>query len=515
MNLSNFLSMKTFSLQKSLAVLITATACALPLTGCDLQLGNSDDNDSSSGGTGGGGGGTGGGSSGGDDDGRDGDDGGAIIGTLTDASRLEVNFDTDLSLGNIDIFIDGIPADSSELEDGMVVTLVTEEDTPNNLATATVIQLDANHLFVGPVTSTNPFSVFTQPIVTTADTELEAISGENVANLSVGDVVRVSGFDNRVGGILATRVDTPPGGFALWKLRGVVENLVANDSFTIADQTIVLNGVVADCGEDELAEGDYVEVTATPDDSFDTGDDLTSTLTVSCITVALPALRNNDEDVDFLPAQMEGIVSSVRSITEIMVDDQTVEIDSDVVYFGGTANDLVIGSKIEVEGTYNIDTQELAAETIIYHERRIFIEAPLRSQDITVNESVNFFGVEIPITGLTVDDDLIVSSGVANNQVRLFGFTDEDQNPYAIQLSVEGAIDDEDVTVQGPVSRVGSSEVEILGISADGGNIQSFLSSVEEEDLILIEGAEVDGSTSITGGIISEIPTMFELRENN
>jgi hypothetical protein len=40
-------------------------------------------------------------------------------------------------------------------------------------------------------------------------------------------------------------------------------------------------------------------------------------------------------------------------------------------------------------------------------------------------------------------------------------------------------------------------------------------STLEEEDLVIVENAEVDGSTGITDGIVSEIETVFEQRENN
>ncbi|MCE2028813.1 DUF5666 domain-containing protein [Sessilibacter corallicola] len=501
------MNLNDFSLRKLFPLALISTCLAVPLAGCDFQLGPSDDNNN--GGNNGGGNNGGGGSIGG------GNDGGATIGTLTDASDLEVNFDSNFSLGNIDISIDDIPAVSSDLEDGMVVTLIIEDGAPSNLATGTVTSLEVNHLLVGPVTSLNPFEVLSHEVITTADTELRDISGEDVTNLAIGDIARVSGFANRQNGILATRVDLQPGQFSIWKMTGTVENLTANQSFTIADQNIILNGTFPDCGTRELAEGDYVEVTAIPEENFSPGDDLSTLLAVECLTVALPALRADDDDIETLPAQMEGTVTSINSITEIFVDDQEIELGSNVSYLGGTATDLIVGAKIEVEGDLDLDTQVLTANTIIYHERRILIEAPLASSDVTVNTSVNFFGLDIPITNLTVDDDLIVSSGIADRQVRLFGFTDEDQNPFAISLSNEGVIDDEDVTLQGPVSRVGGNEIEIIGISVDGGNVLNIQGSVEEEDLVIVENAEVDGSTSITDGVVSEIETVFEQRENN
>lgn len=493
--------------KKLIPLALMSAMLTVPLTGCDFQLGPSDSDNSSN--DGGSDGGTGGGSNGG------GNDGGATIGTLTDASDLEVNFDSNFSLGNIDLTIDDIPANSSELEDGMVAMMIIQDGAPNNLSSGTVTSLEVNHLLIGPVTSLDPFEVLSHEVITTADTELRDITGEDVSNLSIGDIARVSGFANRQSGILATRVDQPPTAFSIWKMTGTVENLTDNVSFTIADQNIVLNGTFPDCGTANLVEGDYVEVTAIPDDTFEAGDDLSTLLAVECITVALPGLAAPDDDIETLPAQMEGTVSSINSITEIFIDDQEVEISSGVSYLGGTATDLIVGAKIEVEGDVDLDTGVLTADTIIYHERRILIEAPLASSDVVVDTSVNFFGLDIPITNLTVEDDLIVSSGVADRQVRLLGFTDEDQNPFAIALSNEGFIDDEDVTVQGPVSRIGGNEIEIIGISVDGGNVLNVQSTLEEEDLVIVENAEVDGSTGITDGIVSEIETVFEQRENN
>ena len=49
----------------------------------------------------------------------------------------------------------------------------------------------------------------------------------------------------------------------------------------------------------------------------------------------------------------------------------------------------------------------------------------------------------------------------------------------------------------------------------ESGNVTSVQSALEEEDLVIVENAEVDGSTSITDGVVSEIQTVFEQRENN
>lgn len=463
------------------AVLVSGVL--VTLAGCNFQIGDSDSSD--------------------DSDASSGDDGGASIGVLTDAGALEVNYNSDFSLGSSGtVFLDGEEIDADDLEDGMVASLKLEETVADDFSSGTATEIIVNHLFIGPVTAIEPLAVMGQEVTVLEETELEGVSSDDISNLSVGEVVRVSGYSNRYGGNIATRIDVPSGGSSYWWLTGVVENLVSNDSFVIENQNVILNGVVPDCDSD-LSEGDWVSVKATSITGFADGDDIDTTLSVTCQTSALPALVNDDDDIDELPAEMEGIVMEVTTISEFLLDDQEVEISNSVTFSGGEESDFIVGAKVEVEGTIDPDNGILTASTIIFHQRPIEIEAPLASTDITIDESVTFFGLTVTTNNLVVEDDLIVSSGVADQQVRLNGFVDEEQVPYAIQLSIRGDSDDEDITLKGPVSDVETSGFDIMGISVEGTSAASLVNTLEEEDVVRVENAEVDGEDGIKDGDVS------------
>lgn len=467
--------------------LVVAVAACAALSACNFRFGDSDGSGSNPGG------------------GDGGSDGGASIGVLTDAGALEVNLNSDFSLtAGGTVRIDGEEVDANELKDGMVAKLKLEETVADDFSSGTATEIDANHLFIGPVTTTAPLSVLGQQVTVLEETEIDGIRNDSTANLSVGDIVRVSGYSNRLGGNIATRVDAPTGGSGYWWLTGIAEDLVANDAFTIEGQRIVLNGVIPDCATG-LANGALVAVKATPIPSFTNGDDIDTTLAVTCQSIALPKLVNDDQDIDELPAEMEGIVMEISNRSEFTLDDQAVEISNNVSFTGGEESDFMVGAKVEVEGTLDPDSAILTANRIIFHQRPIEIEAPLTSSDVTINESVRFFGLDITTNKLVVEDDLIVSGGQVDQQVRLNGFVDEEQVPYAIQLSIRGVADDEDITLKGPVSDVESNGFDIMGISVEGSSAASLVGSLKEEDVVRIENAETDGDDGIKDGEASLI----------
>ena len=453
------------------------------LSACNFQIGNNSDDD--------------------DDGSTAGDDGGASIGVLTDAGGLQVNFDSEFSLANSGtVYIDGEEATADDLLDGMVASLKLEETVADDFSSGTATEIIVNHLVIGPVTGLAPLTVLGQEITTLEETEIDGVDDDDIENLNLGDIIRVSGYTNRVGGIIATRVDLPTGGSLIWKITGTAENLITDDSFVIETQNVVLGGVVPDC-DSEFADGDFIEVTASPITNFTASQAIDSTLSVSCLSVKLPTLVNDDEDIDELPAEMEGIVQEISSISEFVLDDQEIELGSSIQFSNGEESDLIVGAKLEVEGTLDPDSGVLTANQIKFHQRPIEIEAPLLSEDITVNQSVNFFGLTITTNRLVVDDDLIVSSGVADQQVLLNGFVDEEQVPYAISLSLRGSSDDEDITLKGPVSDVENSGFDIMGISVEGTAAANLAQQLQEEDVVRVENAEADGSDGIKDGEVS------------
>jgi hypothetical protein len=469
----------------SLTVLLLTLAATL--SGCDFQLGGGSDNNTN-----------------GDNGGNSNDDdGGAAFGVLTDASSLELNTSSDFSLaGDAVVFLDSVAVDSDQFEDGMVAKVTLEEDAPSSLATGRITRIEVNHQVIGPVTQVTPLHVLGQEITVIDDTELEGVSDEDTNTLNLGDVVRVSGFNNRSNGILATRLDVPTGGSEFWRLTGTVSSYEADSQFLLDETTVILNGTVPSCA---LADGQLVAVTLTPITDFAQGDDVASVTAVDCLTLALPELENNEENVNSLPATMEGFVTDISGVQDITIENQPVELQNSVNYSGGSASDLIIGTRIQATGTLNLTTNVLEVDTISFPLRPIFIEAPITSSDVTSNTSVNFFGKEITTNNLVVEYGELFGGGNDSAQVRLWGFVDEEQEAYAITLEEVGSANDEDVTLQGPVSQVNNSTFEIMDIRVDGDAAANAVAGLVEEDLVLVENAETNGDTSITTGTVETI----------
>jgi hypothetical protein len=429
-----------------------ASVLALPLLGLAIA------------GCGGGGGGGGGGSIAG------GGIGGTGIGTITGFGSVIINDTRTFGItGETGLFIDGVAVSEPELEqtgEGLVTRVIVSDDVSADFTSGTALTVEAENIVKGPVTGISPLQVLEQTVVVNGDTLLVDMAGD-IGNVNIGDIVEVSGYADSANVIQATRVQRKAGGTLVWKLTGPASAVVANTSFEIGNQRVVLNGVVPRDCNGGLASGDLVEVKADPIPGFVSGDDLDSTWDVECET---PGLSIPDGSGDSLEAEVEGLVTFITSASDFRVNGQRVVTNAATQFEGGGPQDIVLGVKLEAEGRLDTATGILTAEEIEFRETRFRIEGPVQPGDVdTDQDTLVILGITVSGNSLTEDEDGIFTAGLpGNTQVEVNGYVDSSGNAIATELRDRGAADPGDVRLRGPAENLlPLSSFDILGVTVD------------------------------------------------
>jgi hypothetical protein len=450
---------------------------------------------------------------------------GTGVGTITAFGSVVINdtrtFEFD---DNTKFFRDG----ESVTEDsfmqngvGMVSRVEIGDDVSNDFTSGTAVTVTADNALKGPVTGTAPLSVLGQPVIATGSTLLDNVTGGTTANLQIGDVVEVSGYADNQNVIQATRIEFKGNnntGALEWKLTGVVSNAVANTSFQVGNQLVLLNGILPrDCGA-SLDNGEFVEVKATQDPGFTAGSALDTVTDVECKVQGLSV--PDDASSNILEAEIEGIVTS-GTVNDFIVNGQRVTSDSLTEFEGGTSEDFAIGIKLEAEGDFDTSANILVADKIRFRETRVRIEAPVSVPNAGLNGSFTMLDViTVNTTILTEDDDGLLDGSGPNGsmQIEVRGYVDDSGTVIAEEIRQrDDAADPDDVRLRGPVGNISNPTFKILGVTVDTVTATSilddrvsppesisaatFFSRISEGTPVQVEDGTFTNAT-ITGGVI-------------
>lgn len=391
-------------------------------------------------------------------------DGGAGGGAITDFGSVifsDSTFDTTV---NTVFTIDDMPVVESSLRVGMIATFEIADDANSLLTTGTARRIDASTAIKGIVTSVSPLEVLGQSIVFTGDTLIDGFSG-NANNIQVSDLVEVYGFTGSDNILQATRIENKTGsGLIEWKLTGVT-SAVSATTLNIGNQLVSLSGAVIDNCQGGLIDGVFVEIKSDPNLGFSNGSTLNMVTKVECLTNGIPIPQNPSSPV--IPAEFEGVVSGFNggAVSQFSLGNQLVQIDLATEYRGGSFDDLVNGTRVEAEGSFDTVTGVLVAREIKFKQTRVRIEAPVNSADITLGVSLNIMGLTVFGTAATEDDDNILSaaSGLPL-QVEVRGFVDSNGDIFAEEIRERGNVDSNDVRLRGPIDNLINPNLTILSV---------------------------------------------------
>ena len=420
--------------------------------------------------------------------------------------------------------VDGRPATEAALRVGHIVTVRGRVDDDNENGIASDVYYD--DIVTGPVDALDADAgmlvVLGQTVLVTETTSFDDdFEPDGLAAISIGQFVEVSGMFNANGDIVASRIEDEDD--TDYEVHGFVSDL---DDVAM---TFVLNALLVDYSAATLDDfpngmienGDYVE--AKGDALGANGELLADEVEYESILDRGDDDDDDDRDDDDDLFEIEGYITRFASADDFDVAGQPVRTTSDTEYDDGSAADLGLNIKVDVEGTLDADGVLIAEEIEFERERErdIRIEATVDSVDAATNTLV-LLGVSVAVDASTrvedkSDDDESSSFNVvdinAGDFVEVRGREGQAGGAAVTAVRLEREDDDEDdddTVLQGFVVSVSEPGFEILGVTIetdantefdgrddDDLSSSAFFAELMPGDLIKVKGVEVSDTTIV------------------
>lgn len=364
----------------------------------------------------------------------------------------------------------------------------------------------------GPVTSVVPLRVLGQEVTVTADTRLTGVPGGAIGNVAVGDHLDVSGYVDGNASLLASFVEYLPTPTPRWLLSGYVDT-TNGDEISIGPQRVSVAGVTPiDCGSG-VAAGQYVEIRADAIPGFDAASVLDSVTRLACVTpmpVGTPGALG----------ALTGLVGVVDA-SSFTFGPYTVSYDAGTEFRYGSAEDLVAGAAIEVDGVFGTGGA-FAAQGIQFDAPMIRLEGPVDPADVQAGAdgTVTLLGNTVRRAAQLRDEDGIYASGIGQPaQVELRGYLDRLGQRWATRARLRGAPDPADARAGGPVESVARPLLSVLGLTLDatGATFEDPAGNAIDADTFFagaVPGALVEqngawnGVDTLAGGVVALIAPL-------
>lgn len=401
------------------------------------------------------------------------------------AAQVTVNGDGIFEVdATTQVTLDGVPVARSFLDrDGLGyrAQYVLAPGVAEDMSRGVLTSIDLRSRLRGPVTSLTPLSVLEQPVVITDDTLLRDIPGDDPGAIALGDILEVSGVGFADGTTEATlvRLRSQQDENDEWKVSGFASAVSPSSLFIGSLEIVVNDGTLVDDCDGGLSDGDFIKVEAFPVVGYQPGDALTA-IEVECKDDRLDAPVG-----DRVRAEIEGVITEVLGPDSFMVGDQVIAITPDTRFDDGTAANIQMGIRVEVEGTLDGDTGVLTAREVDFEDDFEFeIEAPVEPEDLLPGESVTILGLTVALGDDVEDEDGIAQAGLSQaRQLKVEGVVLPDGSLAATEIEDEGMPDPFDIELEGIVESVDAPTFVILGITVDAGaaEAKSTISKGNEE----------------------------------
>ncbi|MDH4259347.1 MAG: DUF5666 domain-containing protein [Gammaproteobacteria bacterium] len=398
---------------------------------------------------------------------------GVAIGPITTFGSVVVN-GVRYSTTTATFTVDDSPGTQDDLRVGQVVRVRGSIDDNSTTGTANDVTFDDN--VEGPIQSIDPVTgvlvVLGQTVRTDAQTSFDDnIQPASLAGLVAEDIVEVSGLVMADGSISATRIEKKPAGF-LFEVHGIVSNLDAGNL------RFSLNGLVVSYATatldnfpgGQISGGNPVEAKG---NTFDGNGRLIATR----VEFEGSAVGNANDHVE-----IEGFITRFASAQDFDVSGLPVSTSNGTAFTGGTAANLGLNIKVEVEGSLN------ASGTLAATKVDIRRGAAVRATALV--DSVNAAGNSLVMLGITVNIDALTRlEDKSNANVRPLTINNLNTGDYLEVRGTEqpagsGRIlasilerDDVDTRtiLQGFVTSAGAPSFTILGVTITTNGSTQFL----------------------------------------
>lgn len=396
-----------------------------------------------------------------------------------------------------DIMVNGVAADESVLEVGMVVKL---RGTAAG-ATGSAVSIEYNDELQGIVqqndyTASGTLTVMGLTVRIDSSTifESQVASVTGFDNIQAGNIVEVSGNRLDANTIQATLVEVKKASHSgdEIEVKGAISNLnPTTNSFQIGTLGVDYS-TVASIPAGGLSEGLFVEVKSTQGVDASSGNLIASRIELE---------SNGDDGIDGDEGEemeLSGPIGSNPTISGFSLNGTPVVIDSNTEFEHGSASAIAEGIQVKVEGTLN-GNGELVAKDISFNEAsETELQAIIGAVDASAG-TITIMGLSIKVDASTLlKDD-------SSNAVRYFGLDDlaagdrveisfyKDDTTgelMAVKLKRENSGTDK---LDGTVESLGSGTIVVGGITVD-------LSAVSAGTLAVGDKVEISGSFDTGSG---------------
>jgi hypothetical protein len=269
----------------------------------------------------------------------------AVEGPITGFGSIFVN-GVRYDISAAQIRVNGEPADQSNLALGQVVAVAgeIEADDSNGFADSVLFETNVRGRVQTLDLSSESLVVLGQTVQTDSTTlfDLDGDSPE-LASLTVGDIVEVSGFVGAGGVVVATRVERSS--VAEIRVRGTVANV------NTAAARFDINGLTLNYGSALLIDGFPGGQPANGDDVTAIGSALNGSGEMLVEQLRLRERAETGEPGD--ETEVEGLITRFVSPTDFDVSNRAATTTTATVYEGGNAASLALNVKIQIEGNLN------------------------------------------------------------------------------------------------------------------------------------------------------------------
>lgn len=383
-------------------------------------------------------------------------------GTISGFGSVIVNgirFDTSVA----EIEIQDQRGTESDLRVGQMVRIEGRLDASGSAGTASRIQ--RNDVVEGPVQSVDVAAgtlvVLGQTVIVDDNTSFDdRLAGRSLAAIALGSAVEVSGLRDAQGNVRATRIEPQRAGDDFEVLGQVSGHDSANRRFKIQALTVdYRTAQLDDLPGGAPADGLLVEVHGATLDA-------NGVLIATRVEGKRPGVGADDDD----EARIAGLITRFVSLTDFDVNGQAVTTSAATRFEGGTAADLVLDARVEVEGA--IDAGVLRASKVKFEMRAdLRVSATVDSVD-AANRSFTVLGILVQTSSSTRVEDktdaqlrpFTVADLRVGDFVEVRGTTGATANSI-VASRVERDDPEDRVELRGPATDVAQPQLKILGVT--------------------------------------------------
>jgi len=393
-------------------------------------------------------------------------------GTITGFGSIFVN-GVHFQTSSATIRKNGQTVSQSQLAVGEVARIKGSKNDTDGSGVADTIEVDES--VVGPIAAiaaTNDVvTVLGQTVKINSGTSFSKdIQPASIAGLQVGDVIRVSGLSDSSGTIAATRIELN-GSSTSRLVFGTVSSLDTT-AHTFKINALVVNYSSANLTgftSGQPSNGDVVEAQGT---AFDAA---TTTLTATQV-----AREESDQEAagDHRDMEREGLITRFVAAMDFDVAGKPVTTTSSTVYHNGTAADLALNVKVEVEGTLDSSNVLVASVVTFHHNGGIELESQATAVDATAG-TLTLLGVHVTVTSTTRFEDKssaqIEMFSLANisvgDTINVHGYESPAGSGKLVATRIEREPASTTVIVHGLFTAGTSPDFTVFGITIDASSV--------------------------------------------